>query len=224
MVTTLNKSNTELDEKNRWATTWECFLDALRLYGRPFELDVCAEPATAKVKRFIVSPEWFDDNRGYPIIYGRSNRKRNALRIVGIDALCSDWGNHFWCNPPFDLKLEFLARYRSQLKKKYSGMMLLPYEPLTAWWAEHVAPYAECVYEPVGRYNFYEVDGVTPKAGANFGSVLVKFSPEGNNGSVIVPRIPFDRFRLSKKRDERANQIIQLRGLLMKPKVDLWLD
>ena len=225
MVTTLNKSNTELDEKNRWATTWECFLDGLSLYGRPFKTDVCAEPATAKVKRFMVSPEWFDNNRGYPIIFGDSNRKRNAIRIVGIDALCNDWGNDFWCNPPFDLKIEFLTHLRTQIDKKYSGMMVLPYEPLTTWWREYVSPYAECIYEPIGRYPYYEIDGVTPKPSPNFGSVLVKFSPKGNDGSIIVPRVPYERFKLSKKRTERANQIVALRGLLMNPgEASKWLD
>ncbi|MEF2508858.1 hypothetical protein V4D06_13000 [Vibrio mimicus] len=34
------------------------------MYGSPFKLDVCAEPATAKVNRFYTSVEWFELRAG----------------------------------------------------------------------------------------------------------------------------------------------------------------
>ena len=46
-------------------------------------------------------------------------------------------------------------------------MMLLPYEPLTTWWRRLLAEDV-IIYEPDGRYQFYERDGATRKSGANF--------------------------------------------------------
>lgn len=51
-------------------------------------------------------------------------------------------------------------------------MMLLPYEPLAQWWQDNLSDNV-IVYEPNGRYNFAERDGVTMKTGVNFGTALV---------------------------------------------------
>ena len=165
-MTILVSSTTNLDDKNFWATNWFCFYDAVRLYGRPFRQDVAAELATRKVLAYI-SPE------------------------KGDDALALDWEADWWCNPPFDLKVAFIERAAKQARAGRGGMMLLPYEPLTDWWRDGVAPQATFIYEPDGRYNFLERDGVTQKDGVNFGVALVLFSPHRGPGEAV--RIPYQR-------------------------------
>lgn len=209
----LIESKTHTDEKNRWATTWLCFDDAVRLYGRPFALDVAAEPATAKVPRFYTSPDYFDSGRmsAFGVLGGESWRFNPMVKCVGIDALAHDWERDWWCNPPFDLKQEFLVHAAKQVANALPGMMLLPYEPLTDWWRDLVDPIATRVFEPDGRYPFYETDGVTKKTGVNFGSVFVEFGPNSRKPGDLLPRIPFKRLRSSRFKAERAMQLETLR-------------
>lgn len=186
-------SGTPESQKNFWATTHGAFLDAQKLYGRPFQTDVAAEPLTAKCKRFFIGVEWLD-----ALLSGKGveQKKRElaisverGFRLIGFDAMICDWGNDFYCNPPFDLKVDFIKRARQMQAIGNGGMMLLPYEPLTDWWQENLSE--GCViYEPDGRYQFYDRDGETKKTGANFGSAFVAF-PSIKIGE--SPRIRFER-------------------------------
>ena len=45
----LIKSKTPEADRNFWATQWGCFLDAQRLHGRSFRLDVAAEPGAGSI-------------------------------------------------------------------------------------------------------------------------------------------------------------------------------
>ncbi len=74
--------------------------------------------------------------------------------------------------------------------KGRDGMMLLPYEPLSGWWIDYVDGYASMVYEPNGRYPFYEADGYTRKSGVNFGSVLLLFTRR----KLSTPRQKYTKF------------------------------
>ena len=168
----LINSSTAASDKNRWGTMWECFWDAQALYGREFNCDAAAEPQTTKCPEFFVSPDWFERQREQGCFV-----LNPQARIIGFDSLQCDWPDHWWCNPPFDLKAEFIAHAVKQAKAGRSGMMLLPYEPLTGWWQERVEGNASVIYEPDGRYNFVEIDGITKKTGVNFGSVFVLFTP-----------------------------------------------
>lgn len=166
----LVKSTTPTGEKNRWGTTWECFNDAqtwyMKRFGVGFEFDVCAEPQTAKVNQFYVSTAWA--RRHY-----RELMRGEFPGVQGVDALSNEWPSHWWCNPPFDNKPEFCIKaYEEDLNGRH-GMMLLPYEPMTGWWLDHVEGKAARILVPDGRYGFYEVDGVTKKYGVNFGSAFV---------------------------------------------------
>lgn len=203
----LVKSGTLSSEKNRWSTTWPCFDDAVSLYGKPFQLDVAAEPETRKVNRFMVSPDWMaaakKQKNGLALV------KSENYEIAAINALVNDWVDSWWCNPPFDLKVEFLEKAFEQVSKGFGGMMLLPYEPLTDWWRDWVSPIATAVYEPDGRYPFYEIDGKTQKSGVNFGSVFVLFTPEFNDGT--LPRYNFQKLRLNRSIKIRPKQIENLR-------------
>lgn len=154
-------SNTDSKDKNFWATSWKCFRDAQFLYGREFAIDVCAEPQTSKHSNF------------YSL-------------LLGLDALQLPWPDHWWCNPPFDQKIEFI---NYAIEQRTPGMMLLPYEPLTNWWVDNI-PKNVIIYEPRGRYAFLERDGVTVKKGVNFGSVFVLFTQHVFNEPL---RVRFNR-------------------------------
>lgn len=183
----LVKSHTNKSEKNRWATTWEAFADAQALYGRPFSIDVCAEPETAKCDRFFTSVDWFDNNRAN-LLTGQAGFSLTDKTIVGFDALSQAWENDWWCNPPFDFKQDFIAYATAQAKQEgRSGMMFLPHEPLTGWWRKQIEGIATAVYLPDGRYPFYEVDGKTKKRGVNFGSAFVLFTPHAISHTMQVP-------------------------------------
>ncbi len=162
-MTHLVKSTTRKSDKNFWATTWSCFADATALFGRPFQLDVCAEQATRKCLRYFTLPE--------------------------VDALCVDWDDGWYCNPPFDNKQAFIKHAHKQARQGRAGMMLLPYEPATNWWRKLLSK-GVIVYEPDGRYPFLERDGMTKKDGVNFPSALILFPAHTVNASI---RIPFTR-------------------------------
>lgn len=183
-------SGTAAADKNFWATTPECFADAQALYGRPFEIDVCAEPLTAKCQRYYGNSMLYD-----MVLDPRTSADTLAVMrssgrtCVALDSLNVDWPEHWWCNPPFDQKLEFIGHARRQQAAGRPGMMLLPYEPLAGWWIKRLS-FGVIIYEPDGRYQFCERDGETRKQGANFGSALVVF-PTHHIGE--SPRIRFER-------------------------------
>ncbi|QBQ72174.1 dam methylase [Serratia phage Parlo] len=171
----LLNSGTREDDKNRWGTAPDCFADATALYGRPFAIDVCAEPLTAKCERYYASHELYDAVLDYRTSANAlAVMKQSGRTCAGLDALALDWPEHWWCNPPFDQKRDFIGHARRQQAAGRPGMMLLPYEPLTGWWIKRLA-FGCIIYEPDGRYQFVERDGVTKKQGVNFGSALVVF-------------------------------------------------
>jgi len=186
----LVKSTTPDNDKNYWGTTWECFNDAQELYGRKLVCDVAAEPLTAKCENYYISTAWFDKFRDprfrtEQLEQLRQAEKRGA-RCTGIDSLNVDWPEHWFCNPPFDLKGPFIRQARRQQQQGRSGIMLLPYERQTDWWRKGCR--TGCIiYEPDGRYNFLERDGETKKVGVNFGSALVCFPAMHIHESITVP-------------------------------------
>jgi hypothetical protein len=186
-------SGTPASDKNFWATTWEAFADAKVLYGRSFECDVAAEPLTAKCTSYFARPEMLDQLLDYRTTSKIREQMKMAEQLgvvcAGLDSLNLFWPDHWWCNPPFDLKPEFIRHARRNQRMGHPGMMLLPYEPLSGWWRRLLADDV-IVYEPDGRYQFYERDGVTRKNGANFGCALVAF-PTMKIGPSL--RVPFKR-------------------------------
>ena len=166
----LVKSKTSKTDKNRWGTTWECFNDAQFLNGTDFTIDVCAEVQTTKCDVWIAPNEKM------------FNESKN-LGAVQYDALeCLTWENNWWCNPPFDLKEAFIKKAIEQAQIGNGGMILLPYERTTRWWRNFINEHATTIYEPDGRYSFYESDGSTKKPGVNFASAFVLFSPARRMG------------------------------------------
>lgn len=153
---TLNKkSKTDDAKKDLWNTDWRAVRDAEALIGQPFVIDVCAtDAATAKARTFITPQE---------------------------DALKTEWlaGNGaVWCNPPFTMKPQFLIRAWQQAKAwQRNVMVMIPYEPCTQWWREHVSGSATAVFMPDGRYNYLDPDTKKPIPGVNFVSCFVLFTP-----------------------------------------------
>lgn len=162
-------SQTDDEDKNFWSTRWETLHDGQRLYGRRFQFDVAAEPLTAKCDRFYCLAR-------------------------GEDALILPWPADWWCNPPFDHKLDFIRRARYMQSLGHGGMMLLPYEPCSNWWRE-LLDEEVIIYEPDGRIGFYERDGRTRKAGVNFPSALICFPTHkvGKSIRVSYTRTPVAR-------------------------------
>lgn len=197
----LVKSKTCEAVKNKWATRWECFFDARYVFkrdtGKDLVLDVAAEPQTAKLDRYYISPHWiseqsndYDELVDYSILSRFDSERFDSQPLcVGFDALQNDWCDGWWCNPPFDLKREFIIKATEEMFKGHDGIMLIPYEPLSGWWLDLVEGYASVIYEPNGRYAFYESDGKTKKSGVNFGSVLVLFTRR----KLGVPRVKIRR-------------------------------
>lgn len=207
-VAILVQSKTVEGVKNKWATQWPCFLDARMhfelLTGKKIVIDVAAEPQTAKVNRYLLPPDWINNHPSgsYDLLKPKHEMARLLNpKCVGFDGLLCAWDDGWWCNPPFDLKQEFLQKAVEEMFKGHDGIMLLPYEPLSGWWIEHVEPYAKIVLEPNGRYPFYEADGRTKKQGVNFGSVLVIFTRK----CMVLPR---QRIVRRKYKDAEIAQII----------------
>lgn len=187
----LVKSKTPVDDKDFWGTSWQCFKDAMALYGRPFKIDVAAEPLTAKCVSYYARPEMLDQLLDYRTNAETRRQMHEAefydnTYCVGLDSLNLIWPDDWWCNPPFTMKPQFIAQARKAQAAGRPGMMLLPYEPLTGWWRELLADEV-IVYEPDGRYQFMERDGETMKQGSNFGSALVLFPAHKIGPSVRVP-------------------------------------
>lgn len=157
------KSKTADGDKNFWATSWQQYYDGVALYGRPFQWDVAAEAKTTKT--------------GLSSYFGLD---------LGDDSLQLDWPADWWCNPPFDRKIEFIQHARQQQSNGLPGMMLLPYEPVSNWWRDNLKD-GVIVYEPDGRYNFLERDGLTMKSGVNFGTALVLFTTATIGLSLRIP-------------------------------------
>ncbi|UJH96003.1 methylase [Pantoea phage Nafs113] len=174
------KTTTDEKDANFWSTRWETFHDAQRLYGRRFQFDVAAEPLTAKCDEFYCLAR-------------------------GEDALILPWPADYFCNPPFDLKVEFIKRARYHQQMGIGGMMLIPYEPCSNWWRENLSEDI-IEYTPDGRIGFYERDGKTRKSGVNFPSVLICFPVHKIGPAIRVPYFRTPTPRPAKKLSLKPNR------------------
>lgn len=182
----LVSSKTPKSDKNRLSTTWECFNDAKAVTGLTFVLDAAAEPETSKCAHYITPEE-----DALSISWGErlSNIKKSLSHVAVTREPIANQA--IWCNPPFDSKLDFIQKAYDESKlHRVSICLLIPYEPQTIWWRCMVDGIARTVYEPRGRYNFYEPDGVTPKTGSNFGTCFVLFDGSYINDTNYVKFTP----------------------------------
>lgn len=184
----LVKSKTASDNKNLWGTTWDCFHDGQALYGREFQIDVAAAPLTSKCEKYYTTDKIIDELTFNPTETKDLLRYASIMRgtrCVGLDSLNLDWPEHWYCNPEFDQKAKFIRKAKQQQALGRPGMMLLPYTKLTDWWRSSLNEGC-IIYEPDGRYPFYESDGVTKKNGPNFDSCFIAFPAMKINESPVV--------------------------------------
>lgn len=105
--------------------------------------------------------------------------KYNAVCPKFIDmeqnALTTRWtGTTVWCNPPYTMKEEFIARAYDQHQHEANDIvLLLPADTDTKWWANY-ALQADEIRFLVGRLRFLE-DGKPGKDTARFPSALIIF-------------------------------------------------
>lgn len=95
-------------------------------------------------------------------------------------ALNKKWYGKVWCNPPFSLKNEFIAKAREEVNKgNCTVYMLLPMRMETIAIHKHILNYSH-IYIPNGRISFETPEGKTLGT-PNFASVIIKFTKEKNN-------------------------------------------
>ncbi|URL05944.1 phage N-6-adenine-methyltransferase [Avibacterium sp. 21-595] len=151
----MNKSNTEKQDKDLWATPWWVFWFAEAYFGIKFDLDVCAMAHNKKVKKYI-SPEQ--------------------------NTLITEWNGRFcWCNPPYSNPLPFVMRaiQQSVLHNK-TVVMLLNVDNSTKWFNQCVRNAKEIVYITDKRIPFINNETGKETDQNNKGQMLVLFAP--NNG------------------------------------------
>ena len=146
------ESETPINKKDMWNTTWQAVRDAECLIGGKFGLDACATSDNeSKAASFISKKD---------------------------DAMITEWNFlRVFCNPPFSRKIDFIDRAYQQAKKhKNIVCMLIPFEPCTKWWRERISGKATAVYIPDGRYNFIDYDTKEEIKGVPFCSCFVVFT------------------------------------------------
>lgn len=148
------KSKTKSDIKNLWITSASAYRDAEILCGAArFDIDVAASESNRKCGRFI-------------------DKQENALEQFWFSDYRVRWA---WCNPPFDLKREFLDKAYEQ-RASGNTCLMIPYEPCTKWWRSHVHGKASVVYIPDGRYNYCHPETGEEIKGVAFASCFVVFT------------------------------------------------
>jgi len=144
-----------------WGTPHELF-DTLHKRWT-FDLDVCAQPWSAKCSNYFTEDE---------------------------DGLLQSWaGRKVWCNPPYAEPLAWLERgWLHALEHATEATYLLPNSTDTKWFQDMC--FRGDIYFVRGRLKFepppdYEPPDPTKKIpGAPFGVVVVRFTPELAHGHV----------------------------------------
>lgn len=153
----MNNSTTPPNEQD-FAQTPQWLVDAIAKWrGITFDLDVCAQPQTAKCPAYYCLAEGVDS----------------------LDPLVPWLGNN-WCNPPYSAPRPWIDKAR-----KHDGVtyMLIPDKPEVGWF-RHAWKHAAEVWHFPFRVNFMRPDG-TPfldkkgkPQGPKFPVCLFIFDPE----------------------------------------------
>jgi phage N-6-adenine-methyltransferase len=136
---------------DRYATPQHVFDYCNQIFR--FDLDVCAEPETAKCKHYFTAE---------------------------MDALSRDWivdGDPVtaWMNPPYSNPQPWIDKAKEQATKGTCTVALLPGDISTKWYRSLKGPNVTLAEWP-GRIRFF-LDGVE-QGSPNFGSVIVIFWPK----------------------------------------------
>ena len=196
MVATVNKTKTQESVKDLWGTSDSMANDARILYGRDFRIDVATMPHNARASRYILPPDYIDAFQDVKHHVMRERFRQSELDgkvCVALDALNPNvqWENDWFCNPPFneELKKRFIRKAFAMQKRGFGGMMVLPYVPIAGWWAEMLDE-GVIIYEPTGRYNYVDTNGIEQR-GCAFDSCIVGF-PTFKVGPSV--RVRYKRF------------------------------
>jgi phage N-6-adenine-methyltransferase len=155
----MNRASQHANNKDIWETPPKVFSEIDDAFGNRFVLDVAAS----------------DENHLCPRYFTEETNALVQEWTVGIDEL-------WWCNPPFSLKEEFLAKAVEQWAKGNQGVMLLPSSQEAEWFRKYIThPHRPRVTWP-GRIQFL-IHGQRQKRTDKKGKIVVS----GNvGGSVII--------------------------------------
>ena len=158
-------TKTPAAERNRWRTPPEVFAYLNGKHG-PFTLDAAADEENHLCDIWLGPGGWQDD----------------ALAVVWGGGLI---GRRAYCNPPYDLTREFIAKAEAEVRAGniYSATLLVPATTDVRWWHEYVwegdRPRPGVLVEfSRGRIRFLRPDG-TVAGTPTHGSAFVTFCREG---------------------------------------------
>jgi hypothetical protein len=108
-------------------TPADLFEELVKLYGRPFEIDVCACHSNTKVPTCYYTLDGLAAN--------------GAVVRPGVDGLTGRWPANWFCNPPFSEIGVWVDRaWRAQ----QPGLMIVPNSKgEQPWWQDLVEPYRD---------------------------------------------------------------------------------
>lgn len=172
-----NQSTTKASEKNS-AQTPQWFFDSLQEHlGVQFDLDVCANKATAKVSSYF------------------------SLDEGGNNGLINSWHNTNFCNPPFDDVASWINKAVVEAGYWKSTAMLFPDTPETGY-SRLAFDHADTIIKMPFRLRFLRPDGTEfldkhgKKQGPQFPCVVAWFTPLGLK---VPTRTVYHDFRIGYK-------------------------
>ena len=128
----------------QWSTRWECFEQIQDYVGYEFNLDPCAEPETAKCKRFFTKE---DDMFSKDLDWGF-----DAGQFAG-----GYWQSQVFCNPEYGRKQPLFVKEnirRIQEGEVSDLALLIPSRSDTSLFHHTILPNASCITFYEGRLVF----------------------------------------------------------------------
>lgn len=135
-------SKTPKEERDRRGTPWWLVAALLHeLNRREFTIDICAEPDTAKAKRFVTKEQ---------------DSLRNSWRKFGVRA-----GSLVFMNPPYSDPAPWLLKARTEaIAIGCTVVGVVPDQRAAKWFRNHIEGRAIVGYLPWARVSFYTAAGV----------------------------------------------------------------
>jgi hypothetical protein len=139
----------------------------------PFDLDPCAAPSSLAKPR-----PW-----------------STALQHLTEGGLQANWGDKcVWLNPPYSN----VEPWINKLSRHGNGIALVMAATDTAWFNEHVWPFADSLLFLVGRVTYYRVDGSRAHYNSGHASCLIAYGDackgrlwkSGLAGTLIMGPVP----------------------------------
>lgn len=129
-----------------------------------------------------------------------ANKKNKKLEYAYFtrehSALENPWGTRNWCNPPYSLVREFVAKAETEARKGHLTVMLIPARTDTRFFHDHIYQKRNVEVRFIkGRIKFINPDGAllrgTKMNGSNnaapFPSMVVVFKPKQASQRSLAP-------------------------------------